>query len=548
MLNSKTRRLTFLVLLSVFVVTIFALGSDGHAAPESTDAINNPFVAYTPVVVRLPKPTNCRYGVGNEPNKPANQWMDHMGAGHYVNFVSKPWGPPVADSVELYRQVRLQQDKDNGVYLPSFSVDPPLNNGPNGLGKLVQENPNVVWMVGNEPDVANAHQDDMFPEIYARAYHDVYYFIKQIDPHARVANAGLSMMTPGRLQYMDIVWNTYVQLYAEPMPVDLWNMHLYILSEIRPWDNGPSDGKVALGTDPALAKRAPDGPANIECPKEDVYCRAEHDNMDIFAEQIVAMRTWMKSHGQQDKPLILSEFSQLYPFVDYDDPVNPTECFLMDEFGNCFTQNRVSTFLTNAMDYLENAKDPNLGNSLDDNRLVQQWSWYSMWIDAEFSGGSSNLLVDGYETHQVGSASSLTQVGHTYRNRVLNEVTTVNILAAEASDVQAQVAGPGATADVELKVGYMNTGTGVIYDSFTVTFYADPVLTQVIGETIVVPGETGMINGCSWGHITDWASFTWTGVPEGIHSYWVKVDSNNDIFAETNEADNVISGQVTVTQ
>ncbi len=566
MAKSKTVRLTIFVFLNFFLFAcLSSSGSSGHAATETIseamtasevalisgadEEMDGPYQAFTPMVASVPRLTNCRYGIGNEPGKEANKWMDFMGAGHYINFVAKPFGPPVAENVELYPQVRLSQDKENGVYLPSYTISPGLNMNPGGLGLLVQANPGKLWVVGNEPDVVHPQQDDMYPEWYARAYHDVYYFIKQVDPHAQVAIAGLSMMTPGRLQYLDIVWDTYSQDFGEPMPVDVWNMHLYILSEIRPWDGGPGDGKVALGTDPALALKAPDSSVapEIECPKDDVICRAEHDDMDIFIEQLVALRSWMKDHGQQNKPLILSEFSQLYPFVDYDDPINPTQCFVRDEFGQCFTQDRVSTFLHEAMDYLETAQDANLGYPADNYRLVQQWTWYSLWVEGEHSGGSSNLLVDGYQGHKVGSDAALTKVGQAYRERALGSEVTVNLVAAEAPVVNAQVPGAQETADVEIKVGYLNDGSGNIIDSFKVTFYADAALTQVIGEADVTPGFTGIINGCSWGRITEWASVNWTGLTVGNHSFWAKVDSQNDISYETNEVDNVISGLIIVT-
>ena len=564
MVKSTRGRLALFIILSIFLFAcLSSSGSSGQAATEpagtaaiapavgfaavNDSAMNGPFLAYTPMISTVARPTNCRYGIGNEPGKDANKWMDFMGAGHYINFIYKPLGPPVPESVEFFPQVRISQDKQGNQYLPSVSIRPPLNMDQGGLGKHVLANPGKLWIVGNEPDVANAFQDATYPQWYARAYHDIYAFIKQIDPNAQVAIAGLSMITPGRLQYLDIVLDTYWQEYGQPIPVDVWNMHLYILSEIRPWDGGPSDGKVALGTDPALAIKAPYGAPQTECPKDDVYCRAEHDDIDIFMDQIVAMRTWMKANGQQDKPLLLSEFSQLYPFVDYDDPLNPSQCFLMDEFGQCFTQPRVTAFLQNAMDYLETARDPNLGYPADDNRLIQQWAWYSLWVEGEGSGGSSNLLVDGYESKSLDSEAALTQVGRAYRQRALSSELTVNLVAEEAPDAAAQISGPGGTADVELKVGYLNNGSGTIIDSFKVTFYANAGLTQVIGETVVSPGHTGLINGCSWDRITDWASFTWTGVPEGNHTFWVKVDSNNNIPDEINESDNVTSGQVIVT-
>ncbi len=225
------------------------------------------------------------------------------------------------------------------------------------------------------------------------------------------------MITPGRLQYLDIVWDTYLQESGQPMPPDVWNIHLYILSEIRSWDNGPSDGRIALGTDPDLAIKAPFGPPELDCPEDDIYCRTEHDSLVIFREQIIAMRTWMKNHGQQNKPLILSEFSISYPFVDYDDPVNPTQCFLMDEFGRCFTEQRVSSYLQETLEFLETAKDPNLGYPADDYNLVQQWAWYGMWTEPEMAGTSGNLLLQNYENYAPDAPTALTKAGNVYRDR-----------------------------------------------------------------------------------------------------------------------------------
>ncbi len=509
---------------------------------------DGPFVAQMPMISStMPRQTNCRYGIGNEPGTEAKSWLDVLGAGHYINFISRQIDPLISETVDYYPQVRISQDKEDGQYLPSYTVKPPLHMNSGGLGQHIQAKPGTLWIVGNEPDVANEAQDNTFPEWYARAYHEIYHFIKEVDPDARVAIAGLSMMTPGRLQYLDIVWDTYVTEFGEPMPVDVWNMHLYILSEIRPWDNGPSDGKVALGTDPALAIKAPDGDPVVECPKEDVYCRAEHDDLDIFADQVLAMRTWMKEHGQQDKPLIISEFSQLYPFVDYDDPVNPTECFLMDELGQCFTPQRVSNFLQGTVDYLENAKDPNLGYPADDNRLVQQWTWYSLWVESEHSGASSNLLVDDYEALPPGSEQALTQVGQNYWERAYNSPQTVNLVAGDAPDVEVELPSAEETADVDLKVAISNNGSSYLLQSFNVTFYADENLTQVIGESSITPGLTGMMHGCSWGRTREWATVTWEDVPEGVHAFWVKVDSQDHVSGETDEGDNVASGQVAVT-
>lgn len=552
MKSSKASRSIIFVLLSLFLFVLACSsysGSVGHAATEPASemegAVKAQFMAYMPVVSTQTWLTNCRYGVASsEPNQPAKEWIDYLGAGHYINFSPKFVGPPTPESVQFMPQIRIRQDKANGQFLPTYTVTPPLTMGKDGLGPLLLAYPRSVWLAGNEPDVDNSAQDRIHPDLYAKAYHEVYNFIKQVDPEAQVAVAGLSMMTPGRLQYLDIVWDTYVTEFGKPMPVDVWNMHLYILAEINPATGAYADGKVALGTDPSLAKKSPLGSYNEQCPRDDVYCRAEHDDIGIFIEQLVAMRSWMKNHGQQNKPLLLSEFSQLYPFVDFDDPVNPTQCFLMDEFGQCFTEPRVSSFLHKTMDYLESAKDPNLGYPADDYRLVQQWTWYGLWTAPETAGDSSNLLADNYENHPIYSESGLTQVGRAYRDRARSSERTVNLVAGDAPTVIKTAT--GATANVTLQVGFYNDGSAGISDPFRVTFYKDAALKKVIGHAQISPTVDGMINGCSWGLSTDWAAVQWTGVPVGTHNFWAKIDSGNQITGERNEADNVKSGQVII--
>ena len=544
---SRLSLFAILIVLLLSILTVSGLSRDAAAAlgTNSEDMTSGTFTTYLPITSSVTTRTNCRYGSSHPFDKKlTNPWLRVIGSGHYINFAGGPSGPPVPESIEHIGLIRTKQEFQNGRRLPSFTVYPELKMTGDGLGPKVLANPGKLWLVGNEVDVNHINQDNIYPDLYAQAYHEVYHFIKDLDPNAHVAIAGLSMMTPGRLQYLDIVWDTYLKKYGEPMPVDVWNMHLYILSEIRPWDNGPSDGKIALGTDPALAIKAPFGDPKLVCPKDDVYCRAEHDDLSIFRDQVVALRIWMKEHGQQNKPLILSEFGQLYPFLDYDDPANPTKCFLMDEFGQCFTQSRVTSFMQKTTDFMETAKDPNLGYPADDFRLVQHWTWFSLWTEPDTSGGSSNMLKDNYLQISPGSVTALNQIGLAYRDKIAASELTYNLVAGEARDVTAKAS--GGTADVELAAGFYNNGSGGIDDIFSVTFYTDENLTQVIGETKVIPRATGLINGCSWGRISDWASFTWTEVPVGTHNYWVKVDSHNSIKVEDSEKDNVAMGKVTI--
>lgn len=534
--NSRLIQRTRVIFIIVFIVCVLFLGLWSQLRPVPiTQALET-------------QPANCRYGVNNLTGNKSNQWISTLGAGWWIDYNWRPRGLAVPTASEHYPQIRMRQDRIGDTFLPTYVVTPALDFSAEGLGTTVLNNPGHIWIVGNEPDVDNIAQDSMMPQMYAQAYYEIYHFIKGLDANAQIANGGLSMITPGRLQYLNIVWDTYQSLYGEPMPVDVWNMHLYILSEIRPWDGGYSDGKIAIGTDPAIAIKAPyaNQPPAIECAKADVYCRAEHDDIDIFIQQVRSMRQWMKNHGQQNKPLILSEYSQLYPFVDYDDPINPTECFLMDEFGQCFTAARVTQFMQNTINYLNTATDPALGYPQDGNRLVQQWNWFSMITFYGTTGSSSDLLKPNYLDYTYGDPAALTQMGSTYRNIIAAEPTTVNLVAGSAPHVAGHLVAPATTADAIISVNFFNNGTTSIIDPFAVTFYADAAMTTEIGTAVIDPATHGAINGCAWGRNSDKASVLWTNLAVGTHTYWVKIDSNDDINNETNANDNIATGQVTI--
>ncbi len=65
----------------------------------------------------------------------------------------------------------------------------------------------------------------------------------------------------------------------------------------------------------------------------------------------------------------------------------------MDAYGACFTPNQVNAFMNKTLDFLETAKDRNFGYPGDDYRLVQQYSWYSMWTGAESNNVASGKVT-----------------------------------------------------------------------------------------------------------------------------------------------------------
>ncbi|GAI58667.1 unnamed protein product, partial [marine sediment metagenome] len=198
---------------------------------------------------------------------------------------------------------------------------------------------------------------------------------KGADPTAQVGNGGIIQATSVRLEYLDTVWDEYCTRYmTDTMPVDVWNVHNFIFKE--KCDDFGAD--IPPGCD-SCDRRPSDG---VKCYGE-IYPEGDwtHASMDIFRAQIQAFRQWMKNHGQQDKPLIVSEYGIVYfhPWSEEERP-GVTRDFMLATF-----------------DYFMNTKDANLGYSADDYRLVQRWAWYSL-DDAYLSTGFNRygVLIDRY--------------------------------------------------------------------------------------------------------------------------------------------------------
>ena len=524
----RWRFLSIIILLfSALLVILLANRPDAETASASTidvskgtnqqqTANNNTFA-------------NCRYGAA--PLGQTTAVISRLGAGWYLNFGAYAPNPPPENDADFAHMFFVRQNKDEFVYLPGYKIKPALDNN---LATLILNNPGDLWIIGNEVDRGpnpgepiwwQRVQGDTHPEIYAIAYHDAYEFIKGVDPTAQVAISGLVEVTPGRLQYLDKVWNAYLQQFNQPMPVDMWTMHLYILSEVDKEGAPNGIANVALGTDPALGKRESGGdPA--ACSDPDVYCFAEHDDMNVFAEQIVAMRQWMAEHGQREKPLLITEYSILWPYeVD-----EGGTCHIQDENGNCFTPKRVNDFMNLTFDYLNTAKDANLGYSLDKDRLIQQYMWFSVYSPS--LGAVSNLVEEDLVT--------FTSLGQNFKDHVINETPTQNLLVDQVANVVA-IAPPGGTATAEISVIFRNSGNTKVKQPFTVTFYEDAALTKPIGAVEI----SADVLGCTSRPYV--ASVEWSGLAEGAHKFWVKIDSGDAIDeGSSGNNDNIGSALVMV--
>ena len=269
----------------------------------------------------------ARIGVGFPSGAPGDYDWGGQLPGWYLN-----WGvrehPDRPDGIEFAQMVRLRQDK----FSPSLPT----------IAAAARSNPGALWLIGNEPDVA--WQDNATPEQYAASYQRVRQAIKEADPTARVAIGGVSQPTPLRFQYLDLILDAYRQQFGAPMPVDVWNVHAFILrEEVDSWGVGV--------------------PPGMSVDRGQLFEIADHGDLETFRRQIVGFRRWMADHGLREEPLIISEYGLLMP----------------ESYG--YPASRVADFLIDTFDYLLTARDPEIGMPGDDYRLVQAFCWFSVADD-----------------------------------------------------------------------------------------------------------------------------------------------------------------------
>jgi hypothetical protein len=216
------------------------------------------------------------------------------------------------------------------------------------IAQIAQQNPGALWLIGNEMDVI--WQDNATPDQYAAAYHDVYATLKQADPTSRVAIGGVSLPSPLRLQYLDRVLQVYRERYGQDMPIDVWNVHNFILPELR--------GSWGVDIPPGIGASS-----GLQ------YTIDDHDNLAYFKQQLIDFRRWMAQRGYRDRELIVSEYGVLM-YADYG-----------------FDYERVRNFMLGSFDVMLNTTDAALGLPADGNRLVQRWCWYSL-ADVDYPTGN----------------------------------------------------------------------------------------------------------------------------------------------------------------
>jgi len=299
------------------------------------DALS-PLPVATATLPDVPPRGRERFGVGVPVGRITDYPVERLGIGWYLNW-QVVVDPPRPGGVEFWQMVRVSEE----------GVRPEAGT----LRAAAQANPGSVWLIGNEPDVA--WQDGVTPARYAEAYHDLYHLLKAADPSARVAIGGVSQPTPLRLAYLEEVLAAYRERYGAPMPVDIWNVHAFLLREERDsWGVGI--------------------PPGLEWEAGLLFEVQEHDDLGALQEGVLRFRRWMARQGEREKPLAVTEYGILMPAA----------------YG--FDAARVQRFLYGTWDFFLTASDPEVGYPADGDRLVQWWCWYSL-ADTVYPTGN---LVD----------------------------------------------------------------------------------------------------------------------------------------------------------
>jgi streptogramin lyase len=405
----------------------------------------------------------------------------HLKAGWCVDFARSSQGT-IPEGMDRAFVIRTHT---------GYTIDPAR------LGPLVDNNPGVMWLIGNEPDCI--YQDDVWPEEYARIYHDLYTFIKNRDLTAQVSPGGIVQPTPLRLEYLDRVLAEYQAQYGGLMPVDMWNIHNAILNEVS-CDYDPSNCWGA-GIPPGIDAQVGE--------IRDFY--TDNDSIALFEAQIWAMRQWMADRGYGGYPLVITEYGVLMPAM----------------YG--YTESRVNAFMSATFEFLENTIHPLWGDPTDGDRLVQRWAWFS--LDSPPWNGLTGFNGNLFDPE----TTAITAHGENYASHTSTFVPLAYVdLGIGAWKVMptTDLAGPTETITRSIQAKVVNIGT-VDSGSFTATLEYDGPLSGTLEQSIgnLAPGSSR------------WLAFTLASLQPGRYSVSIAIDPDDHVV-ESRECNNQATGIV----
>ncbi|MBI5565952.1 MAG: hypothetical protein HY870_13740, partial [Chloroflexi bacterium] len=389
---------------------------------------------------------DCRFGAGGAIS--STYAISSLNLGWYMDWGTQ-LNPVRPNGAEYVQVVRLKPTEGGYTYTPGLPA----------LYQAADQNPGAVWLIGNEPDTIQLQgQDNLPPEVYAQAYHDLYQWLKQRDSSARIGAGSIVQPTPLRLQYLDLVLNTYRQLYGQPMPVDIWSIHSYILREIDTSDpQACLDGNCTEPPYEIWGAFVPPGLLGTWT-RGVLYTYSNMFDTSILRQRLIDFRTWLRDRGYRDVPLYITEYGTLFPYQPFtSDPY-------YDEFGQEITEARSITFMMQTFDILRTATDSSVGYPADGNRLVQRWLWYSFDDTKKFGGPLFNPLT-----------GQRTALGNAWASYVQAISPTIDLLAVRAQGDTLLLPAGQTSLTGTLRAQISNIGNISTTAPLTVTFYAGQI-------------------------------------------------------------------------
>jgi hypothetical protein len=462
---------------------------------------------------------------------------ESLRGGWLLNWSTGTWNYTVND-MRYAPSIFVKQWKwDNGLVLYdwdapyavpyTYTVSPSISD----LKTRVANHLGQLWLVGNEIErrdwtygdkTGSLGQGEILPEVYAVAYHEIYHAIKEVDPTARVANGSVILPSPLRIEYLTRMWDEYYRLYGMPMPVDVWQTHLYLIQERA--------GELESG---AGIPAGIDAQTGLFANLTDVEKTLINKDFSYVPGLIRDFRQWMKDRGQQDKPMIITEMAVMMP-----DWIMP----------GAFTPEAIANeFLYKAIDYIFTERDVNLGYPEDDYRLVQSMWWWSFdkdfgnYVDGVFlQSFNGNLAWTGLESPpHAPMPRSLSKLGTFWAAKVATIADEANLVPIRYLP-GAATSFAGEPVDVDVKIQIINSGNVAVTTPFTVRLYREGTST-ILGEAVVYD----RLEGCGEDL---WLVFPDTNLSPGVHTIRAVVDVNNQV-PEVNNNDNsliftiLVSGQ-----
>ncbi|MDW8316218.1 MAG: hypothetical protein RMN53_00065 [Anaerolineae bacterium] len=139
---------------------------------------------------------------------------------------------PLPAAAYMDWSVRRTPAHPNGMYYYPIVYVRPNGYWPSGaeLEAAVRNFPGALWMIGNEAETV--WMDNVTPDEYARAYHDVTTRIRALDPTAKFAFTSIATVSTLRLAWLDMALEAYRGLYGRDPTVDVWTVHTYEVNEM----------------------------------------------------------------------------------------------------------------------------------------------------------------------------------------------------------------------------------------------------------------------------------------------------------------------------